>query len=505
MRKRTKLLALLAAASLCLSGCMFRVQEPMAAGEISLPEPSEEPRSMILGETLSNTYSDVTLYFASSDGTAFSTVTRSIRRETGKTLPGAVVDALLAAMPSETSRSIGDTRALSCEYACGTVTVNLSLDARSVQSLQDLLALEASISNTLLDIDGVSAVNVLIGDVSESFFQLPLGAQTAEATSTTALYAQMLAEGERLEQDDSAVITRTALLYFPTEGGDWLIPEQRTLEGPNGDFVLPLIDALMAGPQQEPCAVASIPEGVELLDENPKVVTLSSGERLLSLNFSSALANYLAFSGLEVWELAGSITLTMCSFLPDLDAVRIMVNGDPITMCDTKDGIIQFPEGMIRRGSFSSRIGSTASLYLASPSGALRPVTQAVSMLTARSPRSLLAELFRFDGGDGAALRLPVSESLYAEDVLGVQVSGGVAKVNLSANFYRSCQGLNATDERNLVYAMVNTLCQLETIHAVRFYVEGYAADTLAGGIYLKSALLPNPGIIATTTDDAAR
>ena len=49
----------------------------------------------------------------------------------------------------------------------------------------------------------------------------------------------------------------------------------------------------------------------------------------------------------------------------------------------------------------------------------------------------------------------------------------------------------------------VATLCRLEGIRGVRFYVEGRAADTLAGSIYLKSVLLPNPGIIEAATSDA--
>ena len=75
-----------------------------------------------------------------------------------------------------------------------------------------------------------------------------------------------------------------------------------------------------------------------------------------------------------------------------------------------------------------------------------------------------------------------------------------MARVNLSANFYRSCQNLSPRAERDLVYAMVNTLCALDGIRAVRIYIEGAAADTLAGSVYLRSVLLPNPGLVAAPT-----
>ena len=115
-------------------------------------------------------------------------------------------------------------------------------------------------------------------------------------------------------------------------------------------------------------------------------------------------------------------------------------------------------------------------------------------MRGALSPRSLLKGLI--ECADGSALRFPIPDGIQPFDILGVFVSDGVARVNLSGTFYRCCQILNAREERSLVYSMVNTLCQLEGIQGVRFYVEGRAAETLAGGIYLKSVLLPNPGIV---------
>ena len=94
-------------------------------------------------------------------------------------------------------------------------------------------------------------------------------------------------------------------------------------------------------------------------------------------------------------------------------------------------------------------------------------------------------------GEDGGAFP---SDVCY-EDILGISVERGVASVNLSANFYRQSQALDATAERGVIYAIVNTLCKLENIDGVRFYIEGISAETLSGSIYLKGVLLPNPGL----------
>lgn len=494
MRKASPLIALMLALGLLLGGCGLRGQDTEAAGEISLPQPADEPENMILGESAaSDGMVEVTLYHPASDFSSFSTVNQSVHPEVGQSLPEAAVEALLASG----LRAAADVRLLSCEYACGTATANLSIDARNANSPQELLALETAISNTLLGIQGVRAANVLISNRSEGCCQLPVGVQTQLIPSVTASYAQLQAESERLSQPDSEPIARTALLYFPTEGGEWLVPELRSLSVSGGAFEPALLDALKAGPRDERCAIASIPEGAELLEASPAVETLSTGERVLTLNFTSALANYLAFSGLEVWELVGSITLTMTSFLPELDGVKLMVNGEPVTMCAIGETILQFKDGLMRRRDFLGRVGSVSTLYLLNEADQLTGVERAVSMRSALSPKRLLTELFAYSGHEGAAYRLPIPAAVSPEDLLGVQVSGGIARVNLSASFYRSCQTLSPRAERDLVYAMVNTLCELDGIRAVRFLVEGRAADTLAGSVYLRSPLMPNPGLVA--------
>lgn len=497
LRKLFSFIALLTAVSLLFSGCAFQAQETDVSKEVQLPQPSAEPVNMLLGERISDVSTEVTLYYAMSDGTSFSEVTRTLAADSSENLIDAAVNALL--QPSPTGEkfyfSTGDTHLISSELACGVATVNLSIDARNVQSEQELLALITSIGNTLLSIHSVQAVNVLIGNQCESFCQLPLGLQTEIATSIAATYAQLQAEQDHFLIEGTMPITREVALYFPTDEGQWLVPEIHEITFDSGNYAVSLLDALKTAPANRTCATTAIPDGVELLDAEPEITTLTTGEHVLSLNFSSTLANYLAFSGLEVWELVSSIALTMCSFIPELDAVRLLVNGEPITICEFGDTVAIFPEGLIRRGDFTSRIGSIATLYLVNQDNTLLPVECAVSMKRSLSARSLLAELFSHSASNQYPA-FPISERLYSEDILGVNISAGIATLNLSANFYRLCQGISLSTERAIVYSIVNTLCQMDSIQAVRFYIEGIAAETLAGNIYLRSPLIPNPGIV---------
>ena len=114
---------------------------------------------------------------------------------------------------------------------------------------------------------------------------------------------------------------------------------------------------------------------------------------MLELDFSGALRDYLTFVGLDEWELAGSLTLTLTSFVPEIDAVRLYVGGAPLTQCAMDDRTLVFSDGLLRRSDFLSRIGGTAILYLPEEDGSLRRMEIADSLGRAASPSSVLTRL----------------------------------------------------------------------------------------------------------------
>ena len=133
-------------------------------------------------------------------------------------------------------------------------------------------------------------------------------------------------------------------------------------------------------------------------------------------------------------------------------------------------------------------------LFFAGDSG-LRRVYRVAPQLSAVSPLQAVEHLFYGPiVGEDCVSALPAGIS--AMDVLGVSEAEGVVRVNLSGNFYRRCQTLDEAGERNAVYAIVNTLCQLDGVNGVQLCIEGSAADLLSESIYLRSVLLYNPGII---------
>ena len=113
----------------------------------------------------------------------------------------------------------------------------------------------------------------------------------------------------------------------------------------------------------------------------------------------------------------------------------------------------------------------------------------------------LLTELLNPVNAYLPGLQSVFPDGLAQEDILGVIIENRTATVNLSGNFYARCQGLSPQQERLLVYAMVNTLSELDHIGAVSFLVEGEQVDSLAQNIYLKTALMPDPGLVQEAAD----
>ena len=497
-----RLAALMLICLLILSGCASGA--PVAGDDMqrALPDPPTIEDVQILGDVRNPYTRDVTLYYAVENSLDLTGITRAIEVDQNETLIGRTLDELLRTLSGAGAlRTVSSTEHLiDLEYSCGVACVNLTLEAGVRQSDQDGLLLCAAIADTLLGLEGVEAVNILAGGRSEAVCALPLGVIDEPSGNISALYAQLQSEESRFLTEQTASISRNVLLYFPTADGNYLLPELRELTFDSDDYASVILDALKAGPMERECCFSAMPGNQELLADAPRLWISDAGERVIDVYFSGMLPNYLAFAGVEAWQLYGSAVLSLCSFLPELDAVRICVDGVPVETCALGEAQLQFADGLMRRSNFSARIGSSAALYFSDDDGGLRRVECAMSRSAAISPRGILAEMI-LAGDPGSGLASVFPDGVLPEDILGTQISGSIALVNLSGNFYSRCQMLDAPAERRLIYAMVNALTELVDVGAVRFIVEGRSIDTMVQSIYLRTPLLPDPGLVRDGSD----
>ena len=470
-----------------------------ALGEETLPEPDVSAREMLLGEATAEYFYEATLYYTGSDGVSLSQATRTLLVQAGETLLDVVLEALLdsSLSPAQVSVIPGDTRVISREISGGLVTVNLSIEARNVQSDQELLLMYSAISGTLLEMEGVEGVSVLINDREEGVLGLPGGVFSAIEGDVAAAWAQMQAEADRYLGNAGRLPPASSSLHFL---GGWAVAgagNAGNLLAEDGANERCLSQLSHAGPQMLECGLSIAPTGTLLAGE-PVLNVTSAGERVLELNLDGAALAAAESAGVQRWQVCGALTLTLCSFLTELDAVRLSVDGESITQAQREGTALSFNEDGMCRRDFSGFIGGAASLYLANDDGELILRETALSQGEALSARALLTVLLSEEMAASLGGVSPVPALIDETDILGVRVRDRVATVNLSARFYSACQELDEVRERTAVYAIVNTLCGLSSVEGVRFLIEGESVETLSEYIYMRTVLLPNPGVVVT-------
>lgn len=80
--------------------------------------------------------------------------------------------------------------------------------------------------------------------------------------------------------------------------------------------------------------------------------------------------------------------------------------------------------------------------------------------------------------------------------MLGAGLEDGVLLLNFSARFGTLCAGLSTENEKQLVYSLVNTLTEAETVRSVCIFIDGVQPETLSGSLHLPGTFMKNTGIV---------
>ena len=213
----------------------------------------------------------------------------------------------------------------------------------------------------------------------------------------TTVWAQMQAEADRYLGNAQGSVTRVAALYFPSEDGNWLVPETREVTFGEDGCARALVDALCAGPAAAlSCARALFAHWARCWRAIRRSPSPARGSACCNSTSAAKRSRRRRPAGVQMWQVCGALTLTLCSFYPELDAVRLNVDGVPVVegaARGTRSSL--FDESGLRRRDLSGYIGSVARLYLADAAGEL--VLREGGHVPGRgavAPRALLAALF---------------------------------------------------------------------------------------------------------------
>ncbi len=506
-RKCIATLLLLCILTSFLSGCGAEtLEQTKEAGSASFPVPEGDVPPAPIGDELESDVHRVTLYYMGTDGQSLKPVERSITLSEDRFLSEAVAEALLKAPEEEDLLPVAQegTSLIDIEESQGVVTVNLSIDAHNVEDEKELVALQLAFANTLSSLEGIEYVNLLIGDKNEGILQMPMGTLGRKSGNIAAMWATLQEEEKYfvLTETVQQPIERTITLYYPKAGTNYILPEVRTLQLSDPNYVAAVVREVLKGPEINPITHSTIPQDAEVLAQAPYIEEVTDyGIQVAHISFLPTIYDALEASGCSLWQLSASLTYSICGFVPGIDGIRIDIDEQPVMQLENDTNTFEFWEGVMPRSSFQDAYVQMARLYFAGESGKLVAVDRAMDNISAASVRSLLGELIGGVRDTDAGVRNIVPAGIHDTDILGVRVTGDEIHLNLSSNFYSVAQRLSNQEEQLLVYGIVNTLTELEGIKSVRFYVEGQQVEQFVHSICMLGPLLRNPGYIEN--DDA--
>lgn len=502
-RRFVCLLCLLWAVAL-LVGCSRQDAAPAAA--VTLP-PAAVTREAPENDMRQNYEQTVDFYLPTPDGAHWAVTPRTAVLSASRSPAQILCDMLLGMPGEEDAASLGGEVVLSLsgtdavEVSGQVATVSLAASALSL-SHEQLFIVGQALANTLCQIEGIQYVNVLIAGSQPGLnvaATLPAGSfqpNTREELAALWARASAPASGKR---------AFAATLYYPAPSGKGILCEARTLSFPTQDLpgmAATLLDALYAGAEKLP-GLPACPDLKGML-QSGIILAENGGTRRLALHFREEMNAALIEAGITRSVMMAALTYTLTTFLPGIDGLEITIGEEKITSL-TPSGTylgagetILFSDGLMRRRDFVPFLLSECTLYFANDQGGLTRVQRPVPFYEAFSTRSLLQQLALgpqpFDSVTGLYPVLP--DGLRAADLMGVALEDGAMLLNFSQQLSVLCADYSPVEEKCLVYALVNTVCELPGVKKAAIFIQGSQPDSLAGTLYLPGDFLPNMDLV---------
>lgn len=371
-------------------------------------------------------------------------------------------------------------------------TVNLSVEALALSSEAFYLLCQA-IANTLCETENISGVNILVSGVSPGLdvaATLPMGMMlknTLDAPQSR--YARLVS------QRTAAAITpfsTDVALYFPDVSGRGVLAQGQTLSFSSTEIssmVYVLLDALSQGAEDLPNALH-----IENLSEMlfSPVMLQETPQRTVLLGFGAELNEALSAARIPRDTFIASLVMTLTTFLPNVPAVAITIGNEKIetlkrSTFERANEETVFQNGFMRREDFRDYLLTDVPLYFVDNEGVLHQTLRALPQRIALSPRLLFSQLTHgaLPGDKGKGLLSALPQGVGASQLIAFSRAGETLCLNFTEEFRALFDGVDEQQEKNAIYAIVNTMTHLPAVSRVRIYIEGAQPDYLAASIYL--------------------
>ncbi len=476
--KRVMKVAALLLAALLLGGCLPKVdlsQDTAALPTADLTQVSEAP----LGYTPGVRSAEATIWYPGETGDR---LVRQTFRVEGSNESQIYAAALQRMLVLGRGRFAEGAELLSAESTGDRLAV---VEWRVTEDTGDraLFALLMSTVNTLGEL-GVEAVSFRVNGRAARVLGWPLGAVSPSGGDLTGLWARYM-----LENDEDECV-RQALVYRAALDGGSIAPELVEVRLTREGEIRALLTALretsgLSG------AFAAFPSEESAVKGDPTWL----GDGALRLTMDANLLAMLETETIRPWQMYACAACTLLAFLPEAETVEIFVGNARVGRIESPNEPLTFEDGAMRWEHFARIRSRAVTVYLAA-GDRLAPVTRFMTGGAESNPLTRLSQVLSGPQlWETGAFRV-VPDTVSAEDdILGVALEGQEARVNLSREFIEKCSGLTPQGERNLIYAMVDTLCGIRGVTRVRFYIDGETSETFLSQISLLSPLYYNEGM----------
>jgi spore germination protein GerM len=416
------------------------------------------------------------LYFLNADGTTLVAETRSITVSQNTRPERQVVEELLKGPEDENLLPVADGFEFdSIETMYNVVNVNLTTGQE--KSDDEIFTLCLALTNTLCEFLNVNYVNVYINGQAAGYQGEPVGA----LTKNQGIIADEIAK--QAQRATTAVIP--TVLYFLDNSEQYLVPEVRSIQYEDGNYVSRIIEELANGPEEMYFYRQSVDSSIRMVGD-PVIEPDAAGNSVLVVDLNkSPIVFTQGFEDGETLAIA-SIVYTLLGFYPNVDAIRFTVNGVAVS------------DSIYRKNAFNAYVGATVRLYFPNAdSTKLMAVDRTISQGIASFPSTIVSELI--DGPaqtDSSDLWPAFPEGVTQKDVGDVYIADDIVVVDFNKSILDKLKDLSAEDEMLMIYSIINSLTYLTDIRMVQFLVDGERTQYISNTVDVRDPMMKNPGII---------
>lgn len=263
---------------------------------------------------------------------------------------------------------------------------------------------------------------------------------------------------------------RTVKLYFLDTTLSKLSSEEQIVTDDDSDILYKMVQLLIKGPD-------NTVENKRAIPENTKVISLGRKGNLVTVDFSR---DFYSDRTADDMLAAFTVVYTLCG-VEQIEQVSILVEGEPLVDTDKKPLGALAKDDIVNEADPVSK-NNTVEIALYFPNTDATKLVKETRIVAQNDntslPQLVINELMR----DSASV---MHDALFPENVklLSVETKDTVCFVNLSKEFLNK-RADGESEEIVSVYAIVNSLTELEGITKVQFLIEGQKVENYGDMIF---------------------